>query len=298
MKQPRTLTVETRSEGVLAACFSAMASPCEVLIDTDDEQLAFEAGLRAASEALRIEKKFSRYRPDSVVSAINASQGQAVAVDDETAQLIDFAFHCHQLSDGLFDITSGVLRKVWRFDGSDRVPEAGQVAALLPSIGLDKVLWRKPEIILPAGMELDFGGIGKEYAVDRVLGMLVAEFQCPMLVNFGGDLCASEKPSQGAWQIGVERPGTIEQAALVLELTRGGLATSGDTRRHLLKAGRRYGHILNPKTGWPIEGGPRSVTVAASTCMEAGMLATFSLLQGPAAKDFLCAQSVTHWCLD
>jgi thiamine biosynthesis lipoprotein len=98
--------------------------------------------------------------------------------------------------------------------------------------------------------------------------------------------------------VGIERPDSNDQAALVLELSSGALATSGDTQRFLVSKGIRYSHILDPRTGWPVPNAPRSVTVAAATCMEAGMLATFSLLQGAKAREFLTAQEARFWCLD
>jgi thiamine biosynthesis lipoprotein len=95
----------------------------------------------------------------------------------------------------------------------------------------------------------------------------------------------------------VERPDTEREARLLLELSRGGLATSGDTHRFLLREGVRYGHILDPKSGWPVSDTPRSVTVAAGSCVEAGMLATFAMLQGRGAESFLEEQGVRYWCL-
>jgi thiamine biosynthesis lipoprotein len=146
-------------------------------------------------------------------------------------------------------------------------------------------------------MEIDFGGIGKEYAVDRVLGLVAARFAGAALVNFGGDLAANRAPGAAPWQVGVERPDTEREARLLLELSRGGLATSGDTHRFLLREGVRYGHILDPKSGWPVSDTPRSVTVAAGSCVEAGMLATFAMLQGRGAESFLEEQGVRYWCL-
>ena len=173
------------------------------------------------------------------------------------AALIDYAAQCHALSEGRFDVTSGVLRRCWRFDGSDRLPEPDSVAALLPLIGFEKIHWQAPRITLPAGMEIDFGGIGKEYAVDRVLALVAARFPGAALVNFGGDLAANRAPDAGAWQVGVERPETEREARLLLELSRGRLATSGDTHRFLLREGVRYGHILDPGSGWPVREIPR-----------------------------------------
>jgi thiamine biosynthesis lipoprotein len=146
-------------------------------------------------------------------------------------------------------------------------------------------------------MELDLGGIGKEYAVDQAHDLLRARYDAPFLINFGGDLRASQPSPQGPWQVGVERPGSERDAALLLELGHGGLATSGDARRYLLKDGVRYGHILDPRSGWPVRGAPRSVTVAASSCTEAGLLATLALLQGAGARAFLEEQGVRYWLL-
>jgi thiamine biosynthesis lipoprotein len=146
-------------------------------------------------------------------------------------------------------------------------------------------------------MEIDFGGIGKEYAVDRAAA-LVAPIAPSSLLNFGGDLFAIGPSAQGRpWRVGIEALGATARAAKELELTHGALATSGDARRFLLKNGTRYGHVLDPRTGWPVQGAPRSVTVAAPTCTEAGMLATFALLAGRDAEAFLESQNVQHWCL-
>lgn len=276
--------------------FAAMASPCEVLVEGADEVTARRLGALAAGEALRIEHKFSRYRDDSTLAALHARRGHAVEVDAETADLLDYAASCHALSGGRFDITSGVLRAAWRFDGSDRVPTAAAVQALLPRVGWPRVTWQRPWLTLPEGMELDLGGIGKEYAVDRVLGLLHAAAPgAALLVNFGGDLAVGGPRADGTpWQVGVEHPGG-GAAPLQLALSAGALATSGDARRFLLKDGVRYCHVLDPRDGWPVRGAPRSVTVAAGRCTEAGTLATLALLQGPEAETWLAAQGVPHW---
>jgi len=289
------LTVETRGEHLVAVCFTAMASPCEVILSTIERSAALQLGAIVAQEAWRIEKKFSRYRADSVTAWIHANCGTAIDVDPETASLIDFASRCFQISDGLFDITSGILRHAWKFDGSDRVPESEAIERLLPLIGFDRLEWCSPHLLLPMGMELDFGGIGKEYAVDRAYELLAAHRNDPFLINFGGDLRANRAPAHGSWQVGIERPDTVGKASKILELEHGALATSGDSRRYLLKDGVRFGHILDPRTGWPVAGAPRSVTVAASSCTEAGLLATLALLQGDQAKEFLEQEGVRYW---
>lgn len=143
-------------------------------------------------------------------------------------------------------------------------------------------------------MEIDFGGIGKEYAVDRAAALVRDITDTPVLINFGGDLFATAPPAgQPHWLVGVESIGGLQSA--MIQLQRGALATSGDARRFLLKNGKRYPHVLTPRTGWPVLDAPRSVTVAANTCVEAGLLATLAMLHGREAEDFLAAQQVLHW---
>jgi thiamine biosynthesis lipoprotein len=290
--------VEPRGTDLLAVCFSAMASHCEVLLRASHLGAARELGECAAAEAWRIEEKYSRYRSDSVISYLHAHRGIPVKVDEETASLFDFAQRCYHISDGMFDITSGILRRAWTFDGSDRLPEPDAIAALMPNIGFEKLTWQSPTIKLPAGMELDFGGIGKEYAVDRAYELLSKRIPGPFLVNFGGDLRASGPPPSGFWQVGIEKPDHGRDATMILHLERGALATSGDSRRFVMRDGIRYGHVLNPKTGWPVQHAPRSVTVAASSCTEAGLLSTLAILHGARAREFLNEQAVKYWVID
>ena len=278
--------------------FNAMACPCEVLISTTDKNIAEKALSIASTEAWRIEQKLSRYRDDNIIFKINHAKGTTIEVDDETANMLDFADQCYQLSDHKFDITSGALRKLWTFDGSDRIPEQSQIDQIMQHIGWDKVSWQKPLLTLQAGMEIDFGGIGKEYAVDQSAQLIHKATHEPVLVNYGGDIFATapRKPDT-AWVIGVDDPKhTGENAIGKIQLFQGGLATSGDARRFLLKDGIRYSHILDPESGWPIANAPRAVTVVANSCLEAGMLATFAILHGDKAKEFLEQQKVQYWC--
>jgi thiamine biosynthesis lipoprotein len=284
----------TRVEDYFLGRFSAMASPCEVLVDTDDRARANAACRIAEREARRIEGKFSRYRSDNIIHRINQSGGTPIPVDEETALLIGYAATCYEMSAGMFDITSGVLRRIWKFDGSDRVPAEAAVRDVLQHVGWHRVTWEISMLTMPAGMEIDLGGVGKEYAVDRAAALIAAEIPDSFLVNFGGDLYASGwRRGQRPWRVGVddpERPG--EGALYRIDVPRGGLATTGDARRFVMFKGKRLGHILNPKTGWPVENAPRSVTVLARTCVEAGTLSTLAYLQGPRAGDFLREQGV------
>jgi thiamine biosynthesis lipoprotein len=294
MSQDVTITKQQNGE-VFSGAFSAMASPCEVLVECRDILVAKPIIDAVFLEAKRIETKFSRYLQNNIVYKINSSDGKAVTLDDETAHLVDFASLCYQISDGLFDITSGVLRKCWRFDGSDKIPDKDSVNKLLPLIGFDKLNWQSPNITVPQGMELDFGGIGKEYAVDRCLvKALEINAEPPVLLNFGGDLnCSGPRQDGQPWQVGIESVGGGKPA--VISLKKGALATSGDANRYLFKDGIRYSHILNPLTGYSVVAAPRSITVAAESCIEGGLLSTMAMLQGAQAEPFLKAQQVNFW---
>jgi len=249
--------------------FQAMGCPCEILLDTTDATIFAEQLEAARQEARRIENKYSRYRPGTMVDHINQSAGKKIKVDEETAALLDFAAECYDLSDGLFDITTGVLRR-----------------GVNPSqVGWDKVQWKRPWIQLPSEFEIDLGGICKEYASDKILALLINRRAISTLVNLGGDIAAAGKK---LWAVGIEdfaHPGKVVRT---VHLRQGGVATSGTTKR--------IGHILNPKTGRPIEKAPESVTVAAKTCTEAGFWSTLAVLQGARAEAFLEQQSLESWC--
>lgn len=277
------------------AGFRAMASPCEVLVATRSADEARAVAQLARDEALRIEQAYSRYRDDNQIHAINTSEGRPVAVDAELARLLDFAAHCHALSEGLFDVTAGVLRRAWRFEPGAALPTPDAVAALLGRVGWQRVSWRNPVLQMAPGMEIDLGGIGKEYAVDRALERVARISGAACLLNFGGDLRANRPPDGApAWRIGVETDGRTTGGVPVIALASGACTTSGDTYRHVAQAGRRYGHILDPRTGWPVADAPRSVTVLGATCTETGLLSTLAMLMGSQAEAFLAAQGVVH----
>jgi thiamine biosynthesis lipoprotein len=275
-----------------------MASPCELLIETADAALARRLLEHADAEAQRIDRKYSRYRDDSLIHTINTSGGKPVTVDAETARLLDYGEALWKLSEGRFDLTSGVLRQAWNFDEGPVRADPAKIPALLERIGWQRVTWRSPVLTLPAGMEIDFGGIGKEYAVDLAADFAASQTDCAVLVNFGGDLrCTGRPPKSGAWRVGIESVEAAGEAARLVELTSGALATSGDAKRHVEIDGKRYGHIFDARTGWPTPGTPRSITVAAATCSQAGSYSTLAMLQGEGAEAFLAAEGVRHWIL-
>jgi FAD:protein FMN transferase len=285
----------------LRRAFDAMASACELQLEGSAMPVLETAAATAEAEVRRIEAKYSRYRSDSVVSRINAGAGaaQAVTVDEETAALLDFAGQLHAQSGGAFDITSGVLRRAWNFRSC--VPPAPQaVQALLPLIGFGAV--ERPDrhrVRLPqAGMEVDFGGFGKEYAADRAAAVLRAAGVACGFVNLGGDIRVVGAHRDGSpWRFGIQHPRRPAETIASVELCDGALATSGDYERFFEHGGVRYCHVLDPRTGWPVRHW-QSVSATAPLAVAAGALCTIAMLLGADAPAFLAAQQADHLLVD
>ena len=264
-----------------------MGSPCEVQLFAADDQAAARAFAATVNEVERLEQLYSRYREDSFLSDINraASAGGEIEVDDKTASLFDYASTCFEQSDGLFDISSGILRRAWDFKAG-KVASEDELAGLLPLVGWDKIVWKAPVIRFPvAGMELDFGGVVKEYAVDRVAAMLLEQGMSSGFVNLGGDVrVLGARPDGSPWRVGIRHHRVRNGVASLVEIERGALASSGDYERCIVIDGVHYGHILNPRTGWPVRQ-MAAVSVLAELCLVAGSAATIAMLkeeEGPA----------------
>lgn len=267
--------------------FKAMACTAEVQVYAEDMRSARSALTAAQREAERIEAKYSRYRDDSVTTAINrGAGGDPVAVDSETAALLDYADACWQQSSGLFDITSGVLRRVWNFK-LGIPPSSSEIDEVIRHIGWERVRRDAGGIALEAGMEIDFGGIGKEYAADKAAAALSAAGVVHGFVNLGGDIRAiGTHPGGKPWRVGIAHPRAAGKTVANIALDNAGLATSGDYERFFVHDGKRYCHVLDPKTGWPING-PQSATVIAPLCIVAGACATVAMLKEDEAEGYL-----------
>ena len=228
-----------------------MGSPCELQLYAAEHGQAQRAICAVVAEVERLEQLYSRYRDNSLLSSINrvAAAGDSIAVDVETAGLLNYAATCFRQSDGLFDITSGVLRRAWNF-ASGCLPDPARIEELLSRVGWDKVRWEAPLLTFPvAGMELDFGGVVKEYAADRAASICREIGVRGGMVNLGGDISIVGPRLDGdAWRIGLQHPRSKGDITRNLCLHNGGLASSGDYERCMVLEGVRSGHILNPRS--------------------------------------------------
>jgi len=268
--------------------FKAMGSACEVVLAAKSETEAKSQAQLAINEVLRIEKKYSRYSDHSTISVINRQAGkEAFECVDETWALFEFASELYEKSDGLFDITSGVLRRAWNFSKPE-LPSIDHLNSLIELIGWHQVELKSKQIFLPLeGMEIDIGGFGKEYAADCAARQLSQAGVEHGYVNLAGDMrFLGPKPNGEPWSIGIQDPRTRENIIATLPMSLGGLATSGDYERYFELLGQRYCHVLNPHTGFPVTYW-RTISVNAPMAVLAGCVTTIAMLKEENALSFL-----------
>ena len=260
-----------------------MGCPCELRFDADSKEAVSRAAVSCLREIRRFETKYSRYLRDSVTSAINRAAGtSAVPIDEETVSILKYAAVCHEQSDGLFDVTSGAFRRVWHPERT-ALPSRQELEACAAKVGWEKVRLSERDVFLPLpGMELDFGGVVKEYAADAAATVARGAGIRHGLVNLGGDIRIVGPQADGRpWLIGIVHPRCPDAAIATLSLAEGAVTTSGGYERFVEIDGRRYSHLLDPRSGWPVDG-LLSVSVVASQAVVAGSVATVALLQGQA----------------
>ena len=277
-----------------------MGSPCEIQLYAADLVTARHAAHHAIADIARLEARYSRYRDDSLLSDINrvAARGGSITVDEETAGLLNYAATCYAESGGLFDITSGILRRAWRF-AQGQMPDPEHITALRANIGWQRLRWQPPHLSFPEpGLELDFGGVVKEYAVDRAATLCHAAGLHHGVVNLGGDIKIIGPRVDGQpWRIGIKHPRAPAALLETLELHSGALASSGDYERCIVVEGIRYGHILNPHSGWPVKH-LAAVSVVAEFCVIAGSAATIAMLKEEQGPAWLAALGLRHRWVD
>jgi thiamine biosynthesis lipoprotein len=268
-----------------ALSFRAMGTDCQIQFGAPSSGRARQFQTQALRWLAEFEARYSRFLPDSLISRINAGAGgDWIPVDAETEGLFQLSDWYHWLTRGLFDPTTLPLLRLWDYHQQPFVPPTPeQIEDARARIGWRRVERQAGAVRLPeAGMALDLGGIGKEYAVDRVLEMARAAGLSDLLVDFGHDLRVSgEPPEKGPWRIGLEDPADPNRCWGGVGVNDRAVCSSGDYFRKVSYGGRVFGHILDPRTGQPVDNACRSVTVIAPTCTDAGILCTAAFILGP-----------------
>lgn len=254
------------------------------------DQPAGEQAIAAGfAEARRLERILSDYDPTSELSQLSAAAPtpKPVAVGDDLWAVLARADAVHAATAGAFDITVGPLTTLWRqARRSGRMPRPDKLAAALAAVGGEALVLdhesRTVSLVRP-GMRLDLGGIGMGYAADRVLAVLAARGIASALVDASGDVVVSAPPpGRPGWIIEVAGLEHDHAAAEPLVLAHAAVTTSGDARQAVEIEGRRYSHIVDPRTGLGVEG-PAAVTVIAADGITADAVATAASVMGHAA---------------
>lgn len=272
------------SLGVRSLEFNALGTKCLIKFRMPDERRALEFAAAALGWIGKFEAKFSRFRPDSMVSRINAAAGREwIATDPQMEELLDIADGLFTRTNGILDPTMLPLLHVWNWKiVHAKLPASSEVKAALSLTGWEKVQRRPDAVFLPeAGMGLDFGGFGKEFAVDSLAKIARLHGIKDALIDLGRDIYAmGGNGAHPFWHIGIEdgnKPGNCWGGLAVSDSA---VSASGDYARYFLHDGVRYGHILDPRTGWPVANGMRAVTVVANSCLEAGIYSTAVFVLG------------------
>ncbi len=264
-----------------------MGTYAEISLFAPGKEMAAEAIKAAFEEMERLDRLMSNYKAESELSKINKEAGnRPVHCDEELLGVIEKALYYSNLTGGAFDITVEPLVGLWGFyDGRVRVPSREELKSLLPAVSYKNIIIERST----AGgsvrfsnpfTKLDLGAIGKGYAVDRVVEVLRGKGIESACVNLGGNIYALGNPEgRDFWKIGIQHPREKNTLLGHLELKDCAVATSGDYERFVVIDNKRYSHILDPRTGWPVEG-MVSVSVVAPSAIEADVLSTSAFVLG------------------
>jgi len=276
----------------------AMACQFEIYLNAGQYSQAADIALESLDFVDRLEDQMTVYRDTSEISRLNrlAASGP-VEVEPRLFQLLLRAAQIHRETEGAFDITSGPLTKVWGFyRRAGTIPEADVLAEALRRVGSDALEFDEASHavrFLKPGVEVNLGAIGKGYALDRVAEQMLSAGIDHFLWHGGQSsllargTCGRQTGAPGGWTVDVRHPLRPERSVVEIRLRDRALGTSGAGTQFFRHAGRRYGHILDPRTGWPAEG-VYSATVIASTAADADALATALYVLG--------AERAVAWC--
>ena len=278
---PERVAHEDKAMGTHLA-FTAYTTPT---VDAATTQRLFVA---AVDEIKRIESLMTTWRPDSEVSLVNAGAGKApVKVGAETFAVIKEAVHTSEISEGTFDITFEVLHGLWKFDEDldPHPPSDAQIKAKLPLLSYKHIKLdpaAQTVFLDKPGVRISLGGIAKGYAVDRAAKVLEAGGLTAYFVQAGGDLYThGKKPDGSEWQAGIRDPrGQDGSYFAMLPVSDHAFSTAGDYERSYVLDGKRYHHIIDPRTGYPATAS-RSVTIWAPSAFLADAIDDAVFILGP-----------------
>jgi FAD:protein FMN transferase len=270
---------------VFQRSFIKMGSAFDLTLVANNQVEADQLFEQAISEIDRIERLISSWDQASETSQVNQMAGKkAVKVTKELYDLVFRAKAIAQLTNGAFDPTYASVDKIWTFDGRDvEQPNTEIISASVSKIGFDKIAFDPLEssLYLPLqGMKIGFGAIGKGYAADRVKSLLQKQGVAAGIVNASGDMSAwGIQPNGNPWQVGLINPKNKDKVFAWFPVKDQAVVTSGDYEKFVLINGKRYGHIINPKTGFPSQG-VMSCTVFAPKAELADALSTALFVMG------------------
>ncbi len=266
--------------------YNTITAPCEASL--------LESCMAACA---RYETVFSKTIPGSEVWQLNHAEGRSVTVGEDMQKVLSVSLELHAASRGAFNIAVGALMALWDFKReTPALPEKDKLRTALELSDATRIELCENQVRMPAGMQIDLGGIAKGYIADRIAELLRKEGVPTALLNFGGNIVTlGPKPDGSAWRIGLQSPGGKwgEDYWAVTELTAGTVVTSGVYERGFELGGKRYHHILDPRTGYPAESGLLSVTIRGKDSMLADGLATAALVMGASAGIALASE---HGC--
>ncbi|NVK75633.1 MAG: FAD:protein FMN transferase [Oceanospirillaceae bacterium] len=273
---------------LLSAEFKAFGTRCEVRFMPSKRYSSIVIFEELVSECQRIERKYSKFISNSLVSQINHAAGtkETFRLDDETALLIDFALSAYQESDGLFDITFGSDKSITRTKQD-------------MAISFKDLYWNKPYLKLPIkGMKIDFGGFGKEYAIDRVYKLVKSLGVESGLINFGGDIgIIGSSYSGDPWKVGIKDPDKENLVLHNIYVNNGFLATSGTYERVIMIDNQPFSHIINPECRTPILNQVGITCYDEMTCLSAGFHSTTAILKGDDSERWLKNRNIKSFIL-
>ncbi|HSE84330.1 MAG TPA: FAD:protein FMN transferase [Thermodesulfobacteriota bacterium] len=264
--------------------FFVMGTNLEFKVYCENEKICNKAIFEAYSEVKKLDDIFSNYKDDSVLSNVNSRAGRGrTSVPQEFIELTDQSLFFSGLTDGAFDITVGKAMELWKTGGEKNImPGADEIEKARECVGFKKIkLYPKEkqvELESPC-TSLDFGGIGKGYAVDKAVAVLRSYDIEKGIVNFSGNIYAiGPPPGEDGWIVGVRHPGDGHRTFTSLKIRNMAIATSGDYEKYFEIKGKRFSHIIDPRSGLPVESVP-SVTIISKSATEADALSTgFSVM--------------------